>query len=124
MRDTGRMMLVTEITAAKSYWQVCEGDCGPGTQRIYPPAFSPKVVGQIWSDSAQMQTWFGSSWWKVRRGRGRDRGWGGEGGRGRGRSRLWDKLVAVLNIPTPTPPHPTPPHPASFVLPLRCSVFS
>ena len=66
VRDTGRMMLVTEITAAKSYWQVCDGDCGAGTQRIYPPAFSPKVVGQIWSDSAQMQTWFGSSWWKVR----------------------------------------------------------
>lgn len=65
VRDTGRFMLATELTAGKMYWQVCEGDCGPGTQRIYPVEYTPKVVGQIWSDSAQMQTWFGSSWWKV-----------------------------------------------------------
>lgn len=65
IRDTGRLLLSTELTAARLYWQVCEEDCGRGTERVYPEDYAPKVVGQVWSDSAQMQTWFGSSWWKV-----------------------------------------------------------
>jgi hypothetical protein len=66
IRDTGRVMLATEIEAARSYWQVCEGDCGNLAPRIYPLGYKPKVVGQVWSVSAEMQTWFGSAPWKVR----------------------------------------------------------
>ena len=65
IRDTGRVMLATELEAALRLWQVCDGSCGASMDRIYPTGFTPKVVGQIWSTSAQMQTWFGSAWWKV-----------------------------------------------------------
>lgn len=71
VRDTGRVMLATELEAAKAFWQVCGGaGCGsPGAPdfepRTYPASYAPRVVGQIWSTTAEMQTWFGSAPWKV-----------------------------------------------------------
>jgi len=71
VRDTGRVLLATELQAAQAFWQVCGGaGCGtpgePGfAPRTYPPAYGPRVVGQVWSTSAEMQTWFGSAPWKV-----------------------------------------------------------
>lgn len=60
-----KVMLATELLAARAFWQVCDGDCGPTSPRTYPAAFRPRVVGQVWSTTAEAQTWFGSAPWKV-----------------------------------------------------------
>ena len=85
VRDTGRVMVATEIASAQAFWQVChdtneQGQITPcalssltlssptipvANQPTYPSGYAPNVVGQIWSTSAEMQTWFGSAAWKV-----------------------------------------------------------
>jgi len=70
VRDTGRLMAATELVAARAFWQVCGGPgCGGpdgGDEgRSYPAGYGPRVVGQVWSTTAEAQTWFGSAPWKV-----------------------------------------------------------
>lgn len=50
--------------SAQIYWQVANVDT-PDLPRVYPEAYSPHVVGMLWSTLAQMQTWFGAEAWKV-----------------------------------------------------------
>jgi hypothetical protein len=87
VRDTGRVMVATEVAGARAYWQVCHEERPGGVhvtvpctlgfdsnggakkaagEATYPDGYSPNVVGQIWGSSAEMQTWFGSAAWKVR----------------------------------------------------------
>jgi len=63
IRDMGRLLLGTELRSAKVYWHV-QAPGTPGVSRIYPPVYSPKVVGMIWSLLVQEQTWFGNEPWK------------------------------------------------------------
>ncbi|RYG65846.1 hypothetical protein EON64_11080 [archaeon] len=62
-RDMGRLLMATEIRAAKTYWHVQSPDT-PGVDRIYPSVYESKVVGMMWSMLAQQQTWFGNEPWK------------------------------------------------------------
>jgi endo-1,3(4)-beta-glucanase len=63
VRDTGRMLMSTEVRSAKAYWQVRDPG-SPGVARVYPPGYKPHVVGMMWSEMIQTQTWFGSELWK------------------------------------------------------------
>ncbi len=63
-QDTGRVLMSTELRSAKTYWHVLP----PGVsdyERIYPLAYKPFVVGMIWQELVQSQTWFGAEPWKV-----------------------------------------------------------
>ncbi len=63
-QDTGRVLMSTEIRSAKTYWHVLS----PGSssyERIYPLAYKPYVVGMVWQELVQSQTWFGAEPWKV-----------------------------------------------------------
>ncbi len=63
MRDMGRLLMATEIRAAKTYWHVRNAS-DPDVMRIYPEVYDAKIVGMIWSLLAQEQTWFGAESWK------------------------------------------------------------
>lgn len=63
MREMGRLLMATEIRAAKTYWHVQRPDTAD-VWRIYPEVYAPKIVGMIWSMLAQEQTWFGNEVWK------------------------------------------------------------
>ena len=54
LRDMGRLLLATEIRSAKTFWHV-QSPGAPGVSRIYPEAYTPKVVGMLWSMLAQEQ---------------------------------------------------------------------
>lgn len=50
-------MTATELQAARTYWHISHS---PEQQvKIYPTAYTPKVVGIVWEMMAQFQTWFG-----------------------------------------------------------------
>jgi hypothetical protein len=52
-------MTATELTAAKMYWHVSRS---PESElKVYPAAYTPKVVGILWEMMAQFQTWFGKA---------------------------------------------------------------
>jgi endoglucanase Acf2 len=60
IRDTGLVMLSTEITGAQMFWHVQSSDSADAV-RVYPEIYANKVVGMLWSTLAQMQTWFGGA---------------------------------------------------------------
>ncbi len=63
-QDTGRVLMSTELRSAKTYWHVLPpGICD--YERIYPLAYKPFVVGMVWQELVQSQTWFGAQPWKV-----------------------------------------------------------
>jgi hypothetical protein len=52
-------MTATELAAARTYWHVSRA---PENEfKIYPIAYTPKVVGIVWEMMAQFQTWFGKA---------------------------------------------------------------
>lgn len=55
MVDIGRVMAATEILAAQTFWHV------PAASDIYPSDYKSAhtMVGILWSNLAQFQTWFG-----------------------------------------------------------------
>lgn len=57
IRDTGRLLVATEIRAAQFYWHNHDDD----GKHIYPAAYTPPVVGMLWTGLVQLQTWFGAS---------------------------------------------------------------
>ncbi len=63
-QDTGRVLMSTEIRSAKTYWHVLPPGIG-NYERIYPLAYTPYVVGMVWQELVQSQTWFGAQPWKV-----------------------------------------------------------
>lgn len=58
MRDVGRLLVSTELRSADRYWHVRHE--GPKSG-IYPPQYSPFVVGIMWTMMGQFQTWFGAA---------------------------------------------------------------
>jgi endo-1,3(4)-beta-glucanase len=60
----GRVLLTTEVRAAKTYWHVLPRKSDPG-RRIYPDAYTKQAAGMIWSNLVQFQTWFGMEPWKC-----------------------------------------------------------
>ena len=58
VRDVGRLLLATELRSADRYWHVRHS--GPKSG-IYPPQYTPFVVGIMWNLMAQFQTWFGAA---------------------------------------------------------------
>jgi len=58
VRDIGRLLTATELRAADTYYHVRHDT---ESKKIYPPQYTPSVVGIMWSMMAQFQTWFGNS---------------------------------------------------------------
>jgi len=55
MRDWGRAALASEIVSTQIYWQI-------GADSVYPEDFRTNpVVGILWQNLAQYQTWFGGA---------------------------------------------------------------
>jgi endo-1,3(4)-beta-glucanase len=61
--NMGKLLLSTEIRSTQVYYHVQSPNSNSSVQRIYPPAYTPKVVGMLWSFLAQEQTWFGNQAW-------------------------------------------------------------
>ena len=57
VRDIGRLLAATELRAADTYYHVRHDI---SSKKIYPPQYTPSVVGIMWSMMAQFQTWFGN----------------------------------------------------------------
>ncbi len=64
VQDTGRVLMSTELRSAKTYWHVLPPGIG-SYERIYPLAYKPYIVGMMWQELVQSQTWFGAQPWKV-----------------------------------------------------------
>jgi hypothetical protein len=61
IKNLGKLLFSTEVRSAKTYWHVQSAEnCTNGVRRVYPEAYTGKVVGMIWSMLAQEQTWFGN----------------------------------------------------------------
>ncbi|KAG8457663.1 hypothetical protein KFE25_002327 [Diacronema lutheri] len=60
MRDWGRAALAAEVLAAQTYWQM------PQSSDVYPHILRKKtLLGILWQNLAQYQTWFGGSPYMV-----------------------------------------------------------
>eukprot|EP01041_Mallomonas_annulata_P000931 gene931-1807_t len=59
----GRILLATEIQSAEEYWHV-KTPLLPNEKRIYPATYKHKVIGRMWSEMAEMNTFFGNEPWK------------------------------------------------------------
>jgi len=60
MRDWGRAALASEVVAAQTYWQMTSDST------VYPEILRKKtLIGILWQNLAQYQTWFGGSPYMV-----------------------------------------------------------
>ena len=59
MHTIGRIMFTTELRAAQNFWHILNP--AKGVERVYPSAYTPNVVGNLWSLMIDFQTWFGNS---------------------------------------------------------------
>jgi endo-1,3(4)-beta-glucanase len=52
----GQLLTASEIRSAQKYWHVLESS----HDRQYPKEYTPHVIGMLWTNMAQFQTWFGN----------------------------------------------------------------
>ena len=53
----GQLMTATEIRSTQKYWHIKHNN----TEEVVPKAYTPNVVGIVWSTMAQFGTWFGAA---------------------------------------------------------------
>ena len=52
----GQLLTASEVRSAQKYWHVLESS----HKRQYPKEYTPHVIGMLWTNMAQFQTWFGN----------------------------------------------------------------
>jgi endo-1,3(4)-beta-glucanase len=69
LEHAGRVALATELRSTDTYWHVYQADFpteNTNEPNVYGSAYRPNsVVGILWSNLAQYQTWFGSEGYYV-----------------------------------------------------------
>jgi len=60
----GKMLLATEIRSSETYWHVRKSADTSIYPRIYPNEYAHSIIGRMWSEKAELDTFFGGEEWK------------------------------------------------------------